>query len=667
MNFQLRDYQQECLSAIEFDLQQGHQDLLVLMATGLGKTEVIIEFIRNHIDWKKEERCLIVAQDVGLVYQMYNRILQRIPELKNRVVGPRCVPAIGLEMSKHVDSSARILVATRQTLAQNDGARLKEVLKHGDFKVWIIDEADLSITMEYELIHALLLAENPNMVCLGFTATGERPDGLALGIRFKKISYEKDIKRGIMEGWLKEIIPYSIQANLPRDGLSSAYDVQNWMDVHYDKWKEFGGESRHTIHFLPDILMGRMYTRFMQENGHAAVHFDSYECIDLEGRNHKDAGKTYWEHRRRVNEQLQNEAIYATNQNILSRGYDWRKCNMLLFSGNSQEATFTQRVGRGTRLPPGVFNMLYLPSQKAWRIQWNDGKEERVAEDKMPFYTETILLDFSGSDTLVSTVGTLYGTKYFIEEKKKKEESVPLIPLQMSFEQPKAVAAEVITTKRKLWRNMPTNWYQDVQGDLSTSFGADVPYMVYISAPQMAFARKLYGDIQLLTPQMSDENDLHLKLKNMQTIFNIVSRWTIWTVSGYKATWGSTVWEHFTPCHIFYPEVRSQYSTLEFASNGAAMLINQMIDYLTEKGHKIDVQQLRNFRRSSNPVTDKQIKRIYQLTHTNLPNAGWKNPVIEPPQNLTEAAQAINHFSAKAKLIKYLKDLAQGNVFLNWE
>lgn len=662
---QLRDFQADCLNALDHQFfTENIQNLLVVMATGLGKTEIIIKHVMDTIDIQNGKRVLIVVQTVELVYQMYNRFLLRYPELEKLYIGP--YPAIGIEMAGHIDTDSRILVATRQTLAKDKCKRMFNVLEYGAFDLMVIDEADLSITVEYEEIHRALLNANNDMRCLGVTATSERSDGRALGIRFDKIAYEYDIRRGILEGWLKLVEPYAVNIRLPDLSTGSALSVVDWMDIHYDNWLKFDGPKRHTIHFLPDIEVAREYCRFLQERGVAAMHMDSMMCIDLEGKTHIDLGMNYWKHRNEIvySAMQRGQAIYLTNKNILSRGVDWRYCNMIINSVTSHDSTFTQRVGRGTRLPQGVFQMVEVPSRNIWQVTWEDDHTtEEIPSDQLPFFPTTILLDFSGQPNTVQLMGTLFGDitppvkKVKVETEEASEDGLSLGKPDLK----KVAASDVVVEKTKLWRKMPVNWYQDVTNDCSTTFGNNVPYMLYISANQINLARKLYGELQHLKSKLTDDPEAHLRYNELLNFYSIISRWSIWIVEAEQTAWGSLTWNRFALCHMYYPDIHYGYSSLEFASHAAGVLTNYITTLAESRGYTVDYELFRRYRKSTMLPTDAQLKKLNSVK-TSLINAGWKQPVIEPPQTLTEASQAINHFMAKASLIRYMRQIATGDI-----
>lgn len=662
-----RDYQNEThqvLSHLFFN--EGEKRLLAILATGLGKTENIIKFVCEHYDLETQ-RVLILAQSQELIYQMYRRFLLRVPELEGLRIPPG-YPAIGIEMGdRFTNPDARILIATRQTLARDEGARLKEVLANGAFDLWVIDEADLSVTLEYELIQELLTSTNPEIKCLGLTATGERSDGLSLGIRFDKIAISKDVRYGVANGWLKPVKGFIVDTPLPALELADPKTVHNWMDIHLRYWRQFDGEQRHTLHFFHDIEMARRYCRFMQEQGYPAVHLDSYLCIDLDGKSASDYEMSYHRHREMVLDQLQNEAIYATNKFVLQRGFDWRKCNMLMKSSRmGSDATFTQAVGRGTRLPPGVFNLACIKDKptepKEYRVVYETGETNFVNEQMLEFKPDTILLDFLPSESTLVTVGHLFGDTQIpqrVELVEEEEEEQEDTAEQLEFPQAVRVTDTRIREKN-MWGKSDTHWYTDIENECSTNFGQNVPYLIYISAPKHSLASNVYGKLMKMTDELDDQQN-PMQIKAYRQTYHILSNWIVWVARAEAAKWGQ-VWNRMHPCDFLFDQINSSYSSLHHAQHAAVTLTNYMIKHLQEhEGHEIDLSKLDRYEKASTLPSPKQELKLQQLVKSAY-DTGWRGAYIEKPKNVFEASNAINHFSVKILLIKTVREILRGEV-----
>ena len=70
---ELRDYQKECLQAIEKHFQEGMQRQMVVLPTGAGKTVIFSELIKE-----KNLKTLVIAHRIELLEQAQKKIQKAI-------------------------------------------------------------------------------------------------------------------------------------------------------------------------------------------------------------------------------------------------------------------------------------------------------------------------------------------------------------------------------------------------------------------------------------------------------------------------------------------------------------------------------------------------------------------------------------------------------------
>ncbi len=204
----MRPYQNDCVTAIHGEFEKGMSATLALLATGLGKTSIASEFIRQI----QPARSLFMAHRDTLVYQARDTI--------ERVAGVKC----GIEMAEtKVDyglfSDDQVIISTVQTQnAGNSGKGRMHLFRPNDFEYLFLDEAHhwvapsfLKVVRHYQ--------QNPRLRTIGFTATADRLDGEALGQVFQSTAYEYDILNGIEDGWL---VPIN-QQFVPVQGLDYSH------------------------------------------------------------------------------------------------------------------------------------------------------------------------------------------------------------------------------------------------------------------------------------------------------------------------------------------------------------------------------------------------------------------------------------------------------------
>lgn len=172
----LRPYQQECIDIIE-SLSPGAY--LVQMATGLGKTVTFANIPRRG-------RVLLLSHREELVNQ------------------PRkyydC--SFGIERASEHSHGEEVVSASIQSMTR----RLKQ-FDPGEFDTVIVDEAHHAAAGTYRRI---LEYFRPRMT-LGFTATPNRGDKVRLNDVFSEIIFSRDLKWGIQNGYLTDILCKRVQ------------------------------------------------------------------------------------------------------------------------------------------------------------------------------------------------------------------------------------------------------------------------------------------------------------------------------------------------------------------------------------------------------------------------------------------------------------------------
>lgn len=156
-----RDYQYDAVNAIwqYFTKFSGHP--LVLMPTGTGKSVVIGEFARSALHAFPSTRIMIGTHVETLITQNYAKLMELWP------TAPAGIYSAG--------------VGRRDTFSQITFVGIQSVFDRASEFVWVdilmVDECHLispeAETMYRRLINSLL-AINPNLKIIGFTATGWR-------------------------------------------------------------------------------------------------------------------------------------------------------------------------------------------------------------------------------------------------------------------------------------------------------------------------------------------------------------------------------------------------------------------------------------------------------------------------------------------------------------
>lgn len=183
----LRDYQSEAIDAIWSEIIQNSAALCV-MATGMGKTEVIIGLLQKSLIAKPTLRALILMDRIDLVKQTERRF-------KN-ALGPSLI-GVWCGSLQRRELSAPLTIAS---VLSADVKRFKKI------DLIIVDEVHLMDQKEsaYTRVINELQNQNHKLKVVGFTATAFRSDGVIYGEgkMFSNICYQKTIQEGIALGVL---------------------------------------------------------------------------------------------------------------------------------------------------------------------------------------------------------------------------------------------------------------------------------------------------------------------------------------------------------------------------------------------------------------------------------------------------------------------------------
>ena len=183
----LRPYQDACIAAT-LDAFETYQKVLIVSATGTGKT-VVLAKIAEHFAVKG--RILFLAHREELIRQACDKIAAWT-SLSTAV-------EMGAERADgFFGSSADVVVASVQTLAR--ATRLAR-FKPDDFSLVIVDEAHHAPAETYQRV----LGYFPNAKMLGCTATPDRLDKKGLGTTFDTAAFVYEIRDAITDKWLVPI------------------------------------------------------------------------------------------------------------------------------------------------------------------------------------------------------------------------------------------------------------------------------------------------------------------------------------------------------------------------------------------------------------------------------------------------------------------------------
>ncbi len=205
----LRPYQVESQQAILEHRARGIRSQIVSLSTGLGKT-VLLATLPKLLSLRPTDVTLVVAHRDELIEQTVDKMRAENPDA-----------IIGVEKAeRRAPEDSNIVVATVQTLSDK---RLEAFVQrfHRRIALFVIDEAHHAAAPTYRAIVDAILANRPEAMVIGFTATPNRGDGVRLVDVFEKIVYSMDARKGIDAGYLVPVKSYAVATTTNLDDVSA--------------------------------------------------------------------------------------------------------------------------------------------------------------------------------------------------------------------------------------------------------------------------------------------------------------------------------------------------------------------------------------------------------------------------------------------------------------
>jgi superfamily II DNA or RNA helicase len=349
------------------------------MATGTGKSVVF-----SHLPQlaPKDKRTLLLVHTKELVNQAEGHMARSNPSMD-----------VGVEMAERSSSGEQIVCASIQTLGRKDSDRIQK-FRPEDFAWIITDEAHRSISDQYSGVfqHFGLFEPEGSSTLVGCTATPKRGDGQAMGVVYEEISFSYSIQEAIREGWLSDVRGIRVRTTTDiskvatRNGdydpteLDLAVNTPSRNNQIVEAWLNHG-ENRKTIGFTVSIQHAKdLAEAFMRAGVPAQAVWGADPDRAEKLRMHK-AGVI---------------RVLLCSQ-LLVEGYDDPSVALVIMARPTQSSTFfIQAAGRGTRLGPGIENLI------RWKVEGRLQPGDKV---------DMLLMDVCDSTSRHSlvTLPTLFG------------------------------------------------------------------------------------------------------------------------------------------------------------------------------------------------------------------------------------------------------------------
>lgn len=358
-----RYYQRIAVNRTVEAIARGQNRVLLVMATGTGKTFTAFQIIWRLHHSKMKNRILYLADRNILIDQTMAQDFKPFQKIMTKV------------QDKTMDSSYEIHMALYQQLVSHDPnvPNAYEQFDKDFFDLVIVDECHRGSVKE-DSSWKQVLSYFSSATQIGLTATPKDVDGASNIDYFGKPVYTYSLKQGIEDGFLA---PYKVTKDLinvdlqgfepkPKDGLIRAGNIElkDW----YNR-KEIGrdvaielrqkviakriteklheiGRMKKTIIFCPDIEEAGRMRDFLVELNKDLVKKDSRYIMRITGEDYQEK------------KQLDNfidpyspYPVVVTTSELLSTGVDCKTCALIVIDKEIESMTqFKQIIGRGTRI-----------------------------------------------------------------------------------------------------------------------------------------------------------------------------------------------------------------------------------------------------------------------------------------------------------------------------
>lgn len=238
----LRPYQADTFELVIDKIRQKVRRMLVVAATGAGKTVLFAAFAERGI--RRGSRGVILAPRQEIVQQSYRKLIDA--GLEPAQVGIQLGGVKGQRDTRAVDpwdAHARLRPKAPVQLGTMPSFNIRKWIHNNPAPDWlVIDEAHLAVSATYRSFIDEAMRLNPNLVVIGLTATPYRIDGLSFDDIFDDLIVMA--RPGDLATWINEETgrPYLMRPDVwgvPKEKTANTDNVrvrkQKGLEADYDK------------------------------------------------------------------------------------------------------------------------------------------------------------------------------------------------------------------------------------------------------------------------------------------------------------------------------------------------------------------------------------------------------------------------------------------------
>lgn len=267
----LRDYQENAILKLRQSIAKGKRKPVLVAPTGSGKTHIATAVIQSAVS--KGNHVLLLAPRRELIYQASNKL--------HSYKIPHGVIMAGEPMQQW----QKVQVASFDTLHARGIRNERILMPKAD--VVIVDEAHLSIAKTRKDI----IAEYPDAVLIGLTATPARGDGRGLGEIYNALVSTVTVGDLIKQGYLSPVryfapskpdldgLKLDKDGDYQRKGLAERIDKTELIGDVVHNWKRIASD-RQTVVFAVNRAHSRHLCESFLAAGFRAEHLDGETPLD---------------------------------------------------------------------------------------------------------------------------------------------------------------------------------------------------------------------------------------------------------------------------------------------------------------------------------------------------------------------------------------------------
>lgn len=345
----LRPYQREAVDSI-LEAFESSQNVLVVMPTGCGKTQIFLEVAKVLMQAKKKH-VLVLAHREELVWQPAERC--RSLGIPYAIEMAEMTANVGKCRSAGLDGidCPHVVIATVQTISR-EGRLL--AFDPSQFCLVITDEAHHAVAQSYRRVYDRFAS----CLHLGVTATPDRADEVALGRVYDSVAVDLSIKDMIDAGWLVPIEQVYVEAgsiSLERVGVVAGDLNQGQLESVMVAERALHevvvptlelSDGRPTLVFASGVHHAEMLTAlFNRYKPHSAA----LVVAETDVHTRRNEVANYKEGKRQI----------LVTCSVFTEGFDAPNTAVIAMARPTKSrALYTQIIGRGTRPVPGLVDRL---------------------------------------------------------------------------------------------------------------------------------------------------------------------------------------------------------------------------------------------------------------------------------------------------------------------